>query len=106
MKYKWKKTEQIFNTEQDLINHLRSLGDVTFNDASDEYILNESYQNDEWECIEVKIDLENLEFDYEGDGVEYEVWKDKTTGKQYVIPIEIQRNWDEIKEYNGKFNIN
>tara|TARA_R100001163_G_C5027762_1_gene168863 strand:- start:142 stop:513 length:372 start_codon:yes stop_codon:yes gene_type:complete len=56
MKYKWKKTEQIFNTEQDLINHLRSLGDVTFNDASDEYILNESYQNDEWEYVEVKIE--------------------------------------------------
>ena len=55
MKYKWKKTGQIFNTEQDLINHLRSLGDVTFNDASDEYILNESYQNDEWECVKVKI---------------------------------------------------
>ena len=104
MKYKWKKTEQIFNTEQDLINHLRSLGDVTFNDASDEYILNESYQNDEWECVEVKIEqmeeniFDNLEITEGGDGVEYEVWKDKTIDKLYSVPIEIQRNWDEIKE--------
>jgi hypothetical protein len=40
--------EMYFKYEKDLIKYLRSQGDETFNDASDEFILNESYQLDEY----------------------------------------------------------
>jgi hypothetical protein len=44
-----------------------------------------------------KMELDDLEFTEYGDGVEYEIWKDTKTGILYNVPIEIVRDWDNIK---------
>ena len=42
---------------------------------------------------------ERLEwFLYGGDGDEYELWQDPSTGKIYRVPIEIVRDWENITE--------
>jgi hypothetical protein len=38
-----------------------------------------------------------LEFYDYGDGVEYEIWRDTLTNKFYHVPIEINRDWSNIK---------
>jgi hypothetical protein len=42
--------------------------------------------------------IERLYFYDSGDGVEYELWKDSLTNQVYKVPIEIVRDWDNIKE--------
>ena len=42
--------------------------------------------------------IENLEWYDSGAGVEYEIWIDMETEKLYNVPIEIVRDWDNIKE--------
>ena len=37
---------------------------------------------------------DNLEFIFEGDGVEWEEWECSKCKLKYVVPIEIQRYWD------------
>ena len=43
-----------FKSEKYLIAHLRSMGCQAFNEASDEYILKESYQLAEWDYWRAK----------------------------------------------------
>ena len=45
-----------------------------------------------------KITEEDLEWFDSGDGVEHEVWINLKTGKRYVVPIEIVRDFDNIEE--------
>ena len=48
---------------------------------------------------EVKNINENgKEFYDGGDGVEWEVWIDKKTNKKYVVPIQIQRFFEDAEE--------
>ena len=48
---------------------------------------------------EVKNINENgMEFYDGGDGVEWEVWIDKKTNKKYVVPIQIQRFFEDAEE--------
>ncbi len=42
--------------------------------------------------------LDNLEFDSEGDGVEYEIWKSKLTGQKYKVPISIERDFANMEK--------
>jgi len=49
------------------------------------------------EKVAEKFKDEEYEYDHEGDGVEYEVWKSKVTGQQIKVPIEIIRDWDNIE---------
>ena len=52
------------------------------------------------DTIEKKVKnlSDNLEFYDGGDGVEWEVWIDNKNNKKYVIPIQIQRFWDDAEE--------
>jgi len=46
-----------------------------------------------------KLDnYDNLEFDSEGDGVEYEIWKSKLTGQKYKVPISIERDFANMEK--------
>lgn len=46
-----------------------------------------------------KLDnYDNLEFDSEGDGVEYEIWKSKLTGQKYKVPISIERDFVNMEK--------
>ena len=48
---------------------------------------------------EVKnINEEEMEFFDGGDGVEWEVWINKKTNKKYVVPIQIQRFFEDAEE--------
>ena len=38
---------------------------------------------------------DNLEFYFQGDGVEWEMWECKVCKLKYVVPIEIQRYWKD-----------
>lgn len=38
-----------FKTEEELVKYFRSIGDKNYNDASDQYILDEAWENGEWE---------------------------------------------------------
>ena len=115
--------DKYFKYKKDLIAEIRSRGDEEFNKASDEFILNEAYNCEEYyytewedesefqyieingEVIEIEeheenmkaIDVDNLEF-VEGDGVEYEVYKNPKTGKLYKVQIEIVRHFEEAEE--------
>ncbi len=52
---------------------------------------------------EVKnINEEGMEFYDSGDGVEWEVWIDKKTNKKYVIPIQIQRYFEDAREIENQ----
>ena len=52
---------------------------------------------------EVKnINQKEMEFYDGGDGVEWEVWIDKKNNKKYVIPIQIQRFWDDAEELENQ----
>jgi hypothetical protein len=46
--YVYGEGDMYFSSEEHLIKHLRSLGDETYNDATDEFILKEAYENDEY----------------------------------------------------------
>lgn len=48
--------EMYFKYEKDLIAHLRSLGDEAYNDASDQYILDEAYNLGEYCFTEFEDD--------------------------------------------------
>ena len=54
--YCFRDGEKYFKYEQDLIAYLRSQGDKTFNDASDEFILAESHGLDEYYWTEWEQD--------------------------------------------------
>ena len=41
--YVFRNGEMYFKREKDLLDHLRGLGDANYNDATDEFILNEAY---------------------------------------------------------------
>ena len=41
---------------------------------------------------------EEMEFFDGGDGVEWEVWINKKTNKKYVVPIQIQRFFEDAEE--------
>ena len=47
----------------------------------------------------------NLEFDY-GDGVEWEVWVCKKCDYKYVVPIQIQRYWEDMEQVVKKGDYN
>ena len=49
-----------------------------------------------------KLDYNNAEFYEGGDGVEYEIWICKKTSKKFVVPIEIQRNFEDATEIKNK----
>jgi len=55
--YRWTANGEIFNSEELLIKHIRSLGDSRFNIASDEFLLNESYSFAEYEVMEKTIEI-------------------------------------------------
>ncbi len=40
----------------------------------------------------LNVDIDNLEY-IEGDGVEYEIYQDKTTGKKYEADFILERDW-------------
>jgi len=42
--------------------------------------------------------FDDLEFDEEGDGVEYEIWKSKITGMRYKVPISIERDFTNMEK--------
>lgn len=73
-----------FKDEVELVKHLRENGCEEFNKADDQYLIDESYQIGEWE----EVYLEYVD----GDGVEYETYKDPDTGKNFLVEIEIVRN--------------
>lgn len=50
--YYFIRDKKFFSNEQEIINYLRYLGDEEFNNASDEFILNESHSLEEWEIVE------------------------------------------------------
>jgi len=50
---------------------------------------------------EVKINIDSLEY-YAGDGVEWEIWRDKKTNKKYAVPIEIQRYFEDAEELKNQ----
>ena len=52
--------------------------------------------NEDWTSKDNEF-MNRLEFTEDGDGVEYEIWKDTKTGILYNLPIEIVRDWDNIK---------
>jgi|5_EtaG_2_1085323.scaffolds.fasta_scaffold145867_2 hypothetical protein len=41
-------------------------------------------------------DVNNLDY-IEGDGVDWEEWKCNKCGLNYIVPIEIQRYWDDME---------
>lgn len=43
------------------------------------------------------VDIDNLEFQG-GDGVEYERYRDKTTGKEYEVDLILERDWSTLVE--------
>jgi hypothetical protein len=49
-----------------------------------------------------KIDYNNAEFYDSGDGVEYEIWICKKTNKRFVVPIEIQRYFEDAEELENQ----
>ena len=49
-----------------------------------------------------KIDYNNAEFYDSGDGVEYEIWICKKTNKKFVVPIEIQRYFEDATEIENE----
>jgi len=49
-----------------------------------------------------KIDYNNAEFYDAGDGVEYEIWICKKTNKKFVVPIEIQRYFEDATEIENQ----
>ena len=52
---------------------------------------------------EVKnINEKEMEFYNGGDGVEWEVWINKKTNKEYVVPIQIQRFFEDSEELNNQ----
>ena len=52
---------------------------------------------------EVKnINEKEMEFYNGGDGVEWEVWINKKTNKKYVVPIQIQRFFEDAEELNNQ----
>ena len=52
---------------------------------------------------EVKnINEEGMEFYDGGDGVEWEVWRDKKTNKKYIVPIEIKRRFEDAEELKNQ----
>ena len=52
---------------------------------------------------EVKnINEQEMEFYDGGDGVEWEVWIDKKTNKKYVVPIQIQRYFEDAEELENQ----
>jgi hypothetical protein len=52
--------------------------------------------NEDWTSKDNEF-MNRLEFTEDGDGVEYEIWKDTKTGILYNVPIEIVRDWGNIK---------
>jgi hypothetical protein len=52
---------------------------------------------EERKIIEEKFDNGDLMLTG-GDQVEYEIWLDEETGKEYNIPIEIKRYFDDMEE--------
>jgi len=49
--------------------------------------------------------IERLEY-VDGDGVEFEIYEDPTTGKQYKVDIEIVRHFECVEEIDeGKASI-
>ncbi len=52
---------------------------------------------------EVKnINEQEMEFYDGGDGVEWEVWIDKKTNRKYVVPIQIQRYFEDAEELENQ----
>jgi len=52
---------------------------------------------------EVKnINEKEMEFYDGGDGVEWEVWIHKKTNKKYVVPIQIQRFFEDAEELENQ----
>ena len=49
-----------------------------------------------------KIDYNNAEFYDTGDGVEYEIWICKKTNIKFVVPIEIQRYFEDAREIENQ----
>ena len=47
------------------------------------------------EGMQNKCCVNNLHFFYYGDGVEWEMWECGKCKLKYVVPIEIQRYWDD-----------
>lgn len=43
------------------------------------------------------VDIDNLEY-IDGDGVEYEIYQDKTTGKKYEVDLILDRDWSTLVE--------
>ena len=64
----WNEGEKYFKYEADLIKHLRSLGDEGFNEPSDEFILNESYNLEEHYYTEWDLTDDAEEEAYDKDG--------------------------------------
>lgn len=65
--------------------------------------LTEAYRNAGWAANGKKINELDLEWFDGGDGVEYEVWKDKNTNQLYKVPIERLSSPEE--EETGDINI-
>jgi len=51
---------------------------------------------------EVNINEQEMEFYDGGDGVEWEVWINKKTNKKYVVPIQIQRFFEDAEELENQ----
>lgn len=45
----------------------------------------------------IDVDIDNLEY-IDGDGVEYEIYQDKTTGKKYEVDLILDRDWSTLVE--------
>tara|TARA_R100001163_G_C5034632_1_gene174106 strand:- start:418 stop:582 length:165 start_codon:yes stop_codon:yes gene_type:complete len=45
----------------------------------------------------LNVDIDNLEY-VGGDGVEYERYLDKTTGKEYEVDLILERDWATLVE--------
>ncbi len=51
----------------------------------------------QFEVIKRGPDVDNLEF-VDCDNLEFETYRDTTTGKHYTVPLELVRDWDNIQE--------
>jgi hypothetical protein len=86
---------EVFSTEAELIAKIRSLGDEEFNNASDEFLLMESYRLGEYEVNEVDVD--DLEYISDNNNMEEEIWEHKDNGICYIVPIEIVRDFENMR---------
>lgn len=80
--YCFRDGEAYFKEEADLIKHLRSLGDESYNEASDEFLLKEAYDQEEY----YHTDWEEIDEDdgyYTADGQ----WIEANTTKHNLMEI-------------------